>query len=79
MKRKETYRNVTSQDGSLTIHLMNPLANRVRGICQQRNISVMKFVEDCMNIQLDRVERESLESLTKEMLIELYLTEKNGK
>lgn len=77
MKKIETYRDTISKDGSLTPHLYNPVANRIRKYCESNNISISKFVTDCMNNQLDILEREAYNNMPKEMLIELLCAKKN--
>lgn len=79
MQKREQFRNTSSKDGSLSVHLKGQLASRVRSYCQEQNVSILKFIETCVSSQLDNLERESLLNMPKEMLIELYLTEKNGK
>ena len=77
MNKRVNYRESASSDGSLTPHLFNPIAERVRNYCKQQNISVSKFVEECISAHLDTLEREALNNMTKEMLIELLMTKNN--
>lgn len=77
MKKRDTYRDTTSRDGSLTPHLYDPIATRIRIYCEQQNISVSKFVGNCLEEKLDILEREAYTSMPKEMLIELLLAKKN--
>lgn len=79
MRKRDKYKNTESKDGSLTPHLYDPIASRIRSYCKQQNISVSKFVGECVESQISVLERKYLEDMPKEMLIELYLTEKNGK
>ena len=77
MKRRETYRNTVSRNGSLTPHLFKTDADRIRKYCEINDISISKFVTDCMNKQLDILEREAYNNMLREMLIELLCAKKN--
>ena len=77
MKKREGYRNTLSIDGRLTAHISSVTAERMRNYCSRQNIAMGKFAEDCINAQLDVLEREALNSMPKEMLIELLLAKKN--
>lgn len=79
MRKNNKYNNTESKDGSLSVHLYEPISTRIRNYCKQQNISVSKFVGECVESQISVLERKYLEDMPKEMLIELYLTEKNGK
>ena len=73
-----SYRNTVSKDGRLTIHLLPKTAERVREYCRSHDQSVMKFIEDVVNDQLDMLIRDELASLSKEMLVELILAGKDN-
>lgn len=77
MKRRETYRDTVSKDGGLTAHISAKTAERMRIYCQQQNIAVGKFSEDCIKAQLDVLEREAYNNMPREMLIELLCAKKN--
>ena len=76
MRKRENYRDTSSKDGSLTAHISAETAERVRVYCARQNVSTGKFIEDCIKAQLDILEREALNSMPKEMLIELLLAKK---
>lgn len=78
MKKNENYRKTLSKDGRLTAHISALTAERMRTYCSRQNIAIGKFTEDCVNAQLDILEREAYSSMPKEMLVELLLTKKNG-
>lgn len=77
MKKQESYRNISSKDGKISAHISAPTSDRLRTYCKQRNIAVTRLVEDCINAQLDVLEREAYNDMPKEMLIELLLSKKN--
>lgn len=77
MRKTNNYRDTSSKDGSLTPHLYSPVSDRIRAYCEKHDVPVGKFVADCMTAQLDALEREELNSMPKEMLIELLLAKKN--
>lgn len=76
MRKTNNYRDTSSKDGSLTAHISLETAERVRVYYYRQNIATGKFIEDCLNAQLDILEREAYNSMPKEMLIELLLTKK---
>lgn len=73
------YRNTPSRDGSFSPKLSEKTSKRIVKYCEQMNINKTKFVEDCVIAQLDILEREALNSMSKEMLIEMLLAQKGGK
>ena len=77
MKKSQTYRDTVSKDGTLTAHLSAVTAGRVRNYCSRQNLAIGKFTEDCVIAQLDILEREALNSMPKEMLVELLMAKKN--
>ena len=77
MRKNNSYRDTVSKDGSLTPHLYSPVSDRIRAYCEKHDDPVGKFVADCMTAQLDVLEREELNSMPKEMLIELLMAKKN--
>ena len=72
-RNEENYRNVKSRDGVFSPHISRHTAERLTRYCQSKNINKTKFVEECINKQLDVLEREYYESLTKDELINLIL------
>ena len=72
-RNEENYRNVKSRDGVFSPHISKHTADRLARFCQSKNINKTKFVEECINNQLNTLEREYYESLTKEELIKLIL------
>ena len=77
MKKRESYRDTVSKNGSLTAHISAETAERVRVYCSRQNIATGKFIETCIKKELDILEREAYNSMPKEMLIELLLAKKN--
>ena len=75
-KNNDSYRNITSKDGSLTPHLYDPIAQRIRDYCKQQDISISQFVENCVSEKLDVLEKEAVINIPHEMLVEMYLVEK---
>jgi len=76
MNKRETYRDTVSKDGTLTAHISAEIAKKIKKYCSSQNISATKFIEDCINKELDVLEREAYNSMPKEMLIELLLAKK---
>lgn len=76
-KINKNYRNTVSKDGGITAHIPPLTAERVRKYCRQQDIAVGEFIEMCVNSELDVIERDALNSMPKEMLIELLLAKKN--
>ena len=77
MKKIYTYRDTISKDGTLTAHISAAVAAKVKNYCSNQNIASGKFIEDCVTKQLDILEREAYNSMSKEMLVELLLAKKN--
>lgn len=72
-RNEENYRDVKSRDGGFSPHISKHTAERLTRYCQSINKNRTKFVEECINNQLDTLEQKYYESLTKEELIELLL------
>lgn len=72
-RNEENYRDVKSRDGGFSPHISKHTAERIIRFCRTKNIGKTKFVEECINKQLDILEPEYYESLTKEELLKLIL------
>lgn len=70
---EENYRNVKSKDGTFSPHINKTTTERLVKYCHAININRTKFVHECINKQLDVLEREYYESLSKDDLITLIL------
>lgn len=66
-------RNTKSKNGTFTPHIATQTAERLTKYCHLTNINRTKFVEQCINKQLDWLEKEYYESLTKDDLIALVM------
>ena len=75
-RNEEGYRNTQTEDGCFSPHISRRTSQRIVKYCQQQNINKTKFVEDCVNERLDVLEREALNAMSKEMLIEMLLFER---
>lgn len=73
-KRNElNYRDVKSNDGTFSPHINRTTTERLSRYCKMTNQNRTRFVEQCVNAQLDILEREALVSKSKEELIEMIL------
>ena len=74
--RNEGYRKTPSKDGCFSPKISEKTTRRLIRYCESQNFNKSKFVEDCINERLDVLERETLNSMPKEMLVELLLSKK---
>ena len=70
------YCNTNSKDGCFSPRLSAKLNARIDNYCMGRNLNKTKFVEDCVNVRLDALEREAYMDMSKEMLVEMLLSQK---
>lgn len=66
------------KDGGFCPHLEATVTKRIVRYCRLKNINKTKFVTDCINAQLDVLEKEIYESMSKEELIEILLSVKEA-
>lgn len=78
-RNTDGYRNTPSKDGSFSPRLSPKTTRRLIRYCESQNFNKTKFVEDCVNERLDDLERETLNSMPKEMLVELLMSKKEWK
>ena len=75
MTRNETsFRNAKSQDGTFSPHLNKTTSERLSKYCRMSDQNRTKFVEYCINAQLDILEKDFYLSKTKEELVEILLS-----
>ena len=73
--RNETsFRDAKSQDGTFSPHLNKATSERLSKYCRMSNQNRTRFVEHCVNAQLDILEKEFFLSKSKEELIEMLLS-----
>ena len=72
-REEQNYRNVRSNDGTFSPHINKTTADRLSRYCKMTNRNRTRFVEHCINAQLDVLEREALMSKSKEELIDYIL------
>lgn len=72
-RNTDTFRKTMSKDGCFSPRISPKTTRRLIRYCESQNFSKSKFVEDCINERLDVLERETLSSMPKEMLIEMLL------
>lgn len=73
--RNETaFRNASSQDGTFSPHLNKTTSERLSKYCRMSNQNRTRFVEHCVNKQLDLLEKEFFLSKSKEELVEMLLS-----
>ena len=73
--RSETScRDTKSKDGTFSPHLNKATSERLTKYCKISEQNRTKFVEFCVNAQLDILEKEFLMSKSQEELIEMILS-----
>ena len=75
-KRKRTEygcRKTASKDGNFSPCISKETAERLTRYCELMNLNRTKFVEHCINLQLDEFEKRSLMAKSKEELVEMLL------
>lgn len=75
-RNESGYRHTTPKDGRGSFHLGETTTSRIFKYCSMMNINKTKFVEQCVNESLDKLETEYYESLDKETLIRLLREKK---
>lgn len=70
-RKEENFRNINSKNGSYSVHIGKTTAERLKEYCRLTNKNKKKFVEECINKQLEVCEKDYYQSLTKEELVEL--------
>ena len=73
---ESNYRKTSTKDGCFSPKLSQKISKRIIRYCERQDINKTKFVEDCVAERLDVLERESLNGMSKEMLIEMILANK---
>lgn len=71
------YRETINKDGEISVRIEKNLAKRVRLHCQKQNLNKTKFVNECVQMRMDNIEREMMEQMSKEELIRI-IEKKNG-
>lgn len=72
-RTEECYRYTHTKDGGFSPKLSQPVVKRLIRYCEQQNLNKTKFVEKCVTERLEVLEKEALNNMTKEMLIEMLL------
>lgn len=70
-RNESVCRATTSRNGEFSPKINAITASRVTYYCKLTNKNRTKFVEECINAQLDILEDEYYQSLSKDELIEL--------
>lgn len=77
MERRSTYKNRTNNCGFLSAKISDPdVIDGIKNYCQMTKTSVSVFVEGCCKKYLEEEQKELLNSLSKEELINLILKKK---
>ena len=71
------YRATTQKRGGFAPHLPDDVTKRIVRYCKATNQNKTRFVTDCVNSQLDILEKQAFSSYTKEELIEILLAERS--
>ena len=74
--REVGYKKTPSKDGSFNPSLCRKVAQRLTRYCEKHGLNKTRFVEDCVSKQMDILERDELNDMPKEMLIELLMSRK---
>ena len=72
-RTEECYRHTRTKDGGFSPKLSQPVVKRLIRYCEQQNLNKTKFVEKCVTERLEVLEKEALNNMPKEMLIEMLL------
>lgn len=70
-RREQSYRDTESSDGRLNVKIQADVSDRIRRYCKRTNQNKAIFVSNCMSAQLDVLEKELLENLSKAELVEM--------
>ena len=72
-RNEENYRNAISRDGTFSPHINKTTSDRLTRYCKAMNLNRTRFVEHCVNAQLDQIEREAYGAMSKDQLIDIIL------
>lgn len=72
-RNESGFRNANSKDGSFSPHISKSVTERLTRYCKDTNQNRTRFVEKCITERLEVLEKEFLESKSKEELIALLL------
>lgn len=70
-------RETNSKDGSYSARIKKRTAERLKDYCRTFNLAKDQFVEECVNIRLDELERTMYDNKSKEELIAIIKELKN--
>ena len=70
---EQNCRNVASKDGTFSPHINKTTTERLTKYCHLINKNKTHFVEQCINVCLDKLEPQYYEQLSKEDLINIIL------
>lgn len=73
-RNENGYRNTVAKDKGFSPHIGAKVAIRITRYCRFNNINRTRFVEQACAEVLDRLEKEMLDSKTKEELEQMILT-----
>ena len=73
-RNESSYRATNSMDGRFSPNISERTTERIVRYCQRNNLNKTRFVEECVNYRLDELEREMLEELSKEQLIDIIIS-----
>ena len=74
-RNEKGYRGTNSRNGEFSPRISTATAERVKRYCSIMNINKTKFVEQCVISQLDVLEKDYLNNLSKDELIAMLLKE----
>lgn len=73
VKKNFKYKETKSKTGKLHVDINQELTKRITTYCKNNNLNRTKFVEECVEKNLSRLEKEYYSSLSKEELIDILL------
>ena len=72
-KKNFRYKETKSKTGKLQVDINQELTKRITTYCKNNNLNKSKFVEECVDRNLSRLEKEYYSNLSKEELINILL------
>lgn len=68
------YSESQNKKGEFVAHVEAPIARRLERYCSIKKLTKTQFVNDCVRAQLDTLEKDIYNSMTREELLEILLS-----
>ena len=72
-RNESKFRNVESQNGEFSCKIDKKTTGRITRYCKLNNLNRTKFVIEILNERLDQLERDQLQGMSKDELINLIM------